>query len=131
MTHDTISDFIIQIKNGSSAKKESVLIPYSNLKFAIAQKLSEKGYVKTPVKKGKKVTKFVEVGLIYSEDGAPRISDLARLSKPSKRLYIGSAEIRPVKQGYGSLILSTPQGIMSDDEARKAKVGGEILFKIW
>jgi small subunit ribosomal protein S8 len=130
MIHDTISDLIIQIKNASSTKKESVLIPYSNLKFAIASKLSEKGFVKSPVKKGKKVAKFLEIGLIYN-DGVARISDVERLSKPSKRIYIGASEIRPVKQGYGSLILSTPNGILSDDEARKAKVGGEILFKIW
>jgi small subunit ribosomal protein S8 len=107
-----------------------VLIPYSNLKFAIASKLSEKGFVKSPLKKGKKVAKFLEIGLIYN-DGVARISDVERLSKPSKRIYIGASEIRPVKQGYGSLILSTPNGILSDDEARKAKVGGEILFKIW
>jgi small subunit ribosomal protein S8 len=130
MIHDTISDLIIQIKNASSTKKESVLIPYSNLKFAIASKLSEKGFVKSPLKKGKKVAKFLEIGLIYN-DGVARISDVERLSKPSKRIYIGASEIRPVKQGYGSLILSTPNGILSDDEARKAKVGGEILFKIW
>lgn len=131
MQHDPISDLIIQIKNAGSVKKESVTISLSNLKFAIAEKLAAKGYVKMPVKKGKKIAKFMEVGLIYMEDGRPRITGVERLSKQSKRLYRSFKDIKQVKQGFGSLVLSTPKGILTDDEARNQKVGGEILFNIW
>lgn len=131
MQHDPISDLIIQIKNASSVKKESITIPLSNMKFAVAEKLAQKGYVKMPIKKGKKIAKFMEVGLVYNADGSPRISGVERLSRQSKRLYRGVSEIKSVKQGFGSLVLSTPKGILTDDEARKEKVGGEILFNIW
>lgn len=131
MHTDSISNLIIGLKNASAAKKESVVVPLSNLAFAVAAKLAEKGFVKEPVKKGKKLVKSLEIGLIYRADGSPRISGVKRLSKPSKRLYRGVREVHSIKQGYGSMILSTPKGILSDEEARKEKVGGEILFSIW
>jgi len=127
---DPISNFIIQIQNASLAGKATVTVPHSNLLLAIAELLVKKGYVKSVSKKGKKVQKFLEVELA-TIDGRPRVSGVQRLSKPSKRLYRGHDEIYPVKQGYGTLVVSTPKGILSDDEARKEKVGGEILFTIW
>lgn len=128
---DPISNLIVQIQNGAAAKKEAVSVPLSNFVADVAGALARKGYVKPPVKKGKTVKKTLEIGLIYSADGKPRVSGVARLSKPSKRLYRGYSEIYPVKQGYGSMFISTPKGVLSDDEARKEKVGGEILFNIW
>lgn len=128
---DSVSNLIIQLKNGSAAKKESVVFPYSNFAFAILSKLAEKGFVGEPVKKSKKTPKTLEVALIYKNDGQSRISGVKRLSKPSKRLYGGASDIHRVKQGYGSTIVSTPKGIFSDDEVRKEKIGGEILFSIW
>ncbi|MFA6095633.1 MAG: 30S ribosomal protein S8 [Candidatus Paceibacterota bacterium] len=127
---DSISNFIIQIQNASAVGKLTVTVPYTNLVAAIAELLVKKGYVKSATKKGKKVQKFLEVELA-TIDGRPRVSGVQRLSKPSKRLYRGHSEIYPVKQGYGTLVVSTPKGILSDDEARKEKVGGEILFTIW
>ncbi len=131
MQRDSISDFIIQLKNASLAKKDAVVVSHSNLVFAVASKLAEKGYTKAPVKKGKKIAKFIEVGILYGADGRPRISGVERVSKLSKRVYAGFKDIHSVKQGYGTLVVSTPNGILSDDEARTAKVGGELLFKIW
>ncbi|HVU06585.1 MAG TPA: 30S ribosomal protein S8 [Candidatus Paceibacterota bacterium] len=127
---DPISNLITNLKNGSAAKKDVVAVPLSNFTEAVVAALSRKGYVKPGIKKGKKVAKTLEVGLIYVE-GKARITDVKRLSKPSKRLYKGYSEIFPVKQGYGSTFVSTPKGILSDDEVRKEKVGGEILFQIW
>ncbi|PJE74449.1 MAG: 30S ribosomal protein S8 [Candidatus Taylorbacteria bacterium CG10_big_fil_rev_8_21_14_0_10_41_48] len=127
---DSISNFIIQIQNASFVGKASITVPYSNLIASIAELLVKKGYVKSATKKGKKVQKFLEVELL-TIDGRSRVSGVQRLSKPSKRLYRGHSEIYPVKQGYGTLVVSTPKGILSDDEARKEKVGGEILFTIW
>ena len=82
------------------------------------------------MKKGKKIQKSLEIGFIYNGNKA-RITDVKRISKPSKRIYKGHSEIFTVKQGFGSTFVSTPKGILSDDEARKEKVGGEILFQIW
>ncbi|MES2213505.1 MAG: 30S ribosomal protein S8 [Patescibacteria group bacterium] len=128
--HDPIGDMIIRIKNASDSRKESVVFPHSKLKLAILDTLLKEGYVKSFGKKGKKVAKFIEVVLVYV-DGAPRITGVERVSKTSKRIYTKSQEIRSVKSGMGSLILSTPQGIMTDKAAKKANVGGEALFKIW
>ena len=127
---DPISDMIVRIKNATDSKKESVVFPYSKLKLAIADTLFKAGLIKSFGKKGKKIAKFIEVVLIY-EDGVSKISGVERVSKTSKRVYQKSKEIRRVKSGLGSLILSTPKGIMTDREAKDAGVGGEALFKIW
>jgi small subunit ribosomal protein S8 len=131
MTTDPISDMIIQIKNASMVGKPSVSLPFSNLKMEIAKVLEREGYIKSVVKKGKKIKKVLACDLIYNEDKKSKVIDVLRVSKPSRRVYIGTKEIKPVKQGYGLMVLSTPKGIMTDSEARKANVGGEVLFKIW
>jgi len=127
---DPISNLITILKNGSHAKKDMVSIPHSNFTEIVVGALARKGYVKPGVKKGKDVQKTLEVGLIYV-NGKSRINDVKRLSKPSKRIYKGYSDIHQVKQGYGSTFVSTPKGILSDDEVRKEKVGGEVLFQIW
>ena len=127
---DPISNLIINIKNGSAARKDVVAVPFSNFTESVVAALARKGYVKPGVKKGKKIQKTLEIGLIYN-DGKARITDVKRLSKPSKRLYRGYSEIHQVKQGFGSTFVSTPKGILSDDETSKEKIGGEILFQIW
>jgi small subunit ribosomal protein S8 len=128
--HDPIADMIIRIKNASDSKKESVVFPHSKLKLAILDALLKEGFIKSFGKKGKKVVKWIEVGLAY-EDGAPKIKGVERVSKTSKRVYRKAKDIRSVRNGYGLLVLSTPKGIMTDGAARKEKVGGEALFKIW
>ena len=75
--------------------------------------------------------KHIEVELAYEADGSSRISGANRISKPSRRVYLGVNNIKSVRQGQGFLVMSTPRGIMVGDEARKAKVGGEALFRIW
>lgn len=127
---DPIADMIIRIKNATDSKKESVVFSYSKLKLAILDCLLKEGYIKSFGKKGKKVVKFIEVGLLYDGKVA-RINGVRRISKTSKRIYLGSKDIRKVKNGLGNLILSTPKGIMTDKMAREANVGGEALFEIW
>ena len=127
---DPIADMIIRIKNASTSKKESVVFPYSKLKLAILDVLLKEGFVKSFGKKGKKVVKFIEVGLIY-EGGESKVRGVDRISKTSKRVYLQAKDIRPVKSGYGAMILSTPKGIMTDKQARAEHVGGEVLFTIW
>jgi len=127
---DPISNFIIKIKNAGNAGLPSVSIPYSRLKESILEVLKKEGFIKNfePLsEKGKKVL-FVT---LISESRIPRIKGVQRLSKPSKRIYKKSAEIRSVKNGYGALIVSTSSGVMTGREAKKAKLGGEALFSIW
>lgn len=128
--NDKIADMIIRIKNAGVASKPSVLVSYSKMKMEIAELLKKEGYVKEVSKKGKKVTKFIDIALVY-ENGKPKIKGVDRLSKFSRRVYKKVKEIKPIKYGYGMTVLTTPRGILTDKEAKKENVGGEALFKIW
>jgi small subunit ribosomal protein S8 len=141
---DPITDMLNRIRNAQAVLKPSVRIPWSNLKFKIAKTLQEEGFVGEVRKKGKKPRKYIEIELKYETlkrevEGAvnplkeviPVISGLKRISKPGQRIYKGYRQIRPVKGGYGIAIISTSQGIMTDKEARRRKLGGEILCEIW
>lgn len=127
---DSIADLIVRIKNASDAEKDSVTVSYSKIKAAILEVLEKEGFVKSVAKRGKKIHKSIEVGLVYDQYG-PRVKGVERVSKLSRRLYSGAADLKPLKQGHGMVILTTPKGIMTDREARKQKIGGELLFKIW
>lgn len=127
---DPISNMIVQIKNAGDVGHSNVLVPFSKIKFSIAQVLKQNGFVaetKEVMRKGKK---FVSIDLVV-ENRVPRIKGVKRISKPSKRIYKKYSEIRPVKNGYGLLVLSTPKGVMGGYEAKKAHLGGEALFTIW
>lgn len=131
MVGDPVGDFITRLTNAGAVKKEMTSIPYSRLKHAIADKLVEKGYIESATKKGKKVKKILDVELKYDENGKHHIHGVKRVSKPGRRMYTHVSDIHPVKFGKGSLILSTPKGILTGEEARKDNVGGEKLFTIW
>ncbi|MFA6254001.1 MAG: 30S ribosomal protein S8 [Candidatus Paceibacterota bacterium] len=130
MINDPIADFLIQLKNGNRAGRESVTLPASNLKLATAEALVKAGYLKSVVRRGKKVKKFLTCELAY-QDGAPKITKTKRLSRPSCRVYYKTGDIKSVRQGFGTLFLSTPKGVMTGKEARDAKLGGEALFEIF
>ncbi len=126
---DQIANMLIAIKNGGLVKKATVTLPASKLKSAILELLKEEGYIKTyVVSEGIKPT--VEVVLAYKKD-MPKIQGVTRVSKQSKRVYAGVKDIKPFKYGHGITVLSTPKGILSDKQARKEQVGGELLFTIW
>lgn len=129
MVTDSIGDYITKIRNASISGKEMVVVPFSNLKFAITDLLEKEGYVKNLSKKNKK-GRFIEIGIVY-ENGEPKLRGVERVSKPSKRIYGGSHAVPSVKNGYGHAVLTTSKGVLTDKEARKEKVGGEILFRIW
>jgi small subunit ribosomal protein S8 len=128
---DPISNLIIKIKNASARGIATISFPYSKLAFAVAELLQKEGYVGEITKKGKKVVKTMDIELAYGEDKTPKVTDVQRVSKLSKRVYAGSKDLKAVRSGYGLLVLTTPLGVISDKEAKKAKVGGEVLFKIW
>lgn len=131
MVNDPVGDFIIQLKNAGMVRKTSVQIPYSKLKHAIADTLVASGFVVSATKHGKKVKKTIEVVLKYDTQGNHFIQGVKRVSKPGRRLYVGVADIFPVKFGRGKRILSTPLGILTGEQAREKNVGGEELFIIW
>lgn len=131
MVNDPVGDLIIQLKNAGMVKKTKVDVPYSKLKHAIVDKLVEAGFVKSAEKHGKKVKKTLEVVLKYDVNGVHQIQGVKRVSKPGRRLYVGVAEIFPVKFGRGKRILSTPAGILTGEQAKEKNVGGEELFIIW
>jgi small subunit ribosomal protein S8 len=131
MVNDPIGDFIIRIKNAGAVHKESISMPFSKMKLAIAEMLSAKGYIGDVTKRNKGNAKYLNIALLYVKDGSPVISGVRRMSKPSRRLYEGAKNIRRFRRGFGLSIFSTPKGIMADIDARKNNVGGEFLFNIW
>ena len=127
---DQIANMINTIKNANRVEHELVTISYSKLKLAITDCLLKQGYIKSVTKKSKNGFPVLEIGLSYV-DGEPKIKGVERVSKSSCRIYTNVKDIRPFKHGYGSMVLSTPKGILTEKEARKEMVGGEVLFKIW
>ena len=128
---DPIADLLTRIRNASTAKHPSVEVPASNLKKAICQILVDEGYIK-----GMQVTEDNKQGMIkltlkYQENGAPVIAGLRRVSKPGLRVYAGADELPQVLRGLGIAIISTSKGVMTDKQARKLHVGGEVLAFVW
>ena len=132
MVGDIIGDMIIRLKNAGVVGKKQVEMPYSKLRHAIADKLVAAGYIEKAEQQGKKdkVQKSLVVTLKY-EGGRHRIDGVKRISKPGRRLYTKVADIHRVKFGKGHMLLSTPAGILTNEEAKAQNVGGEQLFIIW
>jgi small subunit ribosomal protein S8 len=130
MVGDTVGDFIIQLKNAGMVGKKEVRLPYSKLKHSIADVLKAEGYVSDVATDGKDAQKQLAVSLQY-DAGKHSIHGVKRVSKPGRRLYTKAADIYPVKFGHGRMILSTPAGILTGEQAREKNVGGEQLFIIW
>lgn len=119
------------MKNGAMISKKSVVVPFSSVKMAIAQCLKENGFIDSYSKKTEKNNvPVIEIELSYPS-GVSRFSDVKRISKPSRRVYMGVRDIHTVKNGRGITVFSTPKGILSNKQAHKEQVGGEALFMIW
>jgi len=127
---DPISDLLNRIRNAQAVEKPSVEIPFSNLKYEISRILEKEGFVSRIEKKGKKVKKTIEIVLKY--DGRqPAITGLKMVSKPGQRVYRESKKISAVKGGFGIAIVSTSKGLMTDRQARKERIGGELIARVW
>ena len=128
---DAIADMLTRIRNAYMAKHESVSVPASNMKKAIAQILVDEGYIKgfKVIEDGKQGV--IEIALKYGSDKTPAVKGLRRVSKPGLRIYSNCEDLPRVFNGLGIAILSTSKGIMTDKDARKANVGGEVLAFIW
>jgi small subunit ribosomal protein S8 len=127
---DQISNFLNQLKLAGRAQKEYILVPFSKVKLAIAKTLEKEGYVASVEKAEVKSHPYIRVNVLYKGKVA-RISDIERVSRPSQRTYSSVKKLRPYKYGKGMTVLTTPKGVMSDTEAKKEMVGGEVLFRIW
>jgi len=134
---DPITDMLNRIRNAQAVLKETVSLPFSQLKYDIAKVLEKQGYVVKVDKRGRKDKKTLEITLKYSKDEStkknvnPVILGLKRISKPGQRIYIEAKKVRPVRGGYGIAVISTSKGLMTDKEARKQNLGGEIICEIW
>ena len=128
---DTIADMLTRIRNANNAKHETVDIPASKMKTSIAQILLDEGYIKafTVIPDEKQGT--IRITLKYGEGKQPIIQGLRRVSKPGLRIYASSEEMPKVLKGLGIAIVSTSKGVITDKEARREHVGGEVLAFIW
>jgi len=129
-----VSDMLVQIMNAQAVKKETVVLPFSKIKFDIANVLKSNNYVAEAGKKKKKTNKseqdLLSIVVKYGEFG-PAINGVKLISRPSRRVYIKAEQIKPIRSGYGIAVISTPKGVMSSKEAKKQNLGGEILFEVW
>lgn len=131
---DPIADLFASLKNGWKVRKKSIVVPYSNTKIALLKIFKDKNIIGDfnveSDDKGNGVKKSFKIHLSYNEDNLPIIEDIKRISKPGRRIYFHYNDLKPVRQGYGFRIISTSQGIMIDNEAKKRKLGGEIICEV-
>ena len=128
---DVVADMLTRIRNANTAKHETVEIPASNLKKAIAKILLDEGYIKAYEVTDDNKQGVITITLKYGENKQRIIQGLRRVSKPGLRIYASSQELPKVKNGLGVAIISTSKKIMTDKEARKQNVGGEVLAFVW
>ena len=128
---DPVADMLTRIRNASNARHEKVLVPRSRLKVRIAEVLKGEGFIKDFLVHQDGPQGAITILLKYSSDREPAISEIKRVSKPGLRRYVPTDSIPRVLNGMGIAILSTSKGVMADGEARKQKVGGELICTVW
>jgi small subunit ribosomal protein S8 len=128
---DPIADMLSRIRNAARAAHEDVQIPTSKIKESIAKILAEEGYVDGYEVVREEGHPYLQIRLRYSEEREPAIAGIRRVSKPGRRVYRGAAELPRVLGGLGVAIISTSHGVMTDKEARRSRVGGEVLAYVW
>jgi len=129
---DPIADMICSINNAQAVgKKQVIFYPYSDFKYAFLELLKNEGFVDNVEKKGRLSKRKIVVDLKYTEDGKPKIRKIRKISKQGQRIYSTYKELKPVKSGYGISILTTSKGLLTNKEARKNKIGGEIICEVW
>jgi small subunit ribosomal protein S8 len=127
---DPLVDMFNRIKNALAVGKEQVEVPHSKMKLEIAKILERLGFVKSVESKGRKARRTIEIALKYHEK-APAITGLRRISKQGNRVYASAQKLFRIKKRNAVAIFSTSKGIMTDGEARKQKIGGEVLCEVW
>jgi small subunit ribosomal protein S8 len=131
MYTDPIADMLNRIRTAQAVRKEAVNIPSSLVKYEIARCLYKAGFVEK-ILKGKRIKKpLFRIVLKYDETGKGRINEIKRVSSPGQRVYQKSTELKRIKDGFGVSLISTPKGIMTNEEARKKNLGGEVICQVW
>ena len=128
---DPIADMLTRIRNAKAVGHMTVSFPYSKIKAGILDILKKENFIDSYERKGKSVRKSIVVKLKYQKDGSSTIDDIKRVSRPGKRIYKKATELYPVRQGFGIMIVSTPEGLLTGKEARKKKLCGEVICTIW
>lgn len=128
---DPIADLLTRIRNGIQAGQESIQVPGSKIKKAILERMLEEGYVTDVAWEDDGRQGMLSVRLKYDAAGQPVIDGVRRISKPGRRVYVGSDEIPRAQSGYGTVILSTSRGVITDKKARELGVGGEVICSVW
>ena len=127
---DPLGDMLTRIRNGQQARKDSILTPASRLRANVLDVLQREGYIRGYSEEELAGQKGLRIELKYFE-GQPAIQHLARVSKPGRRVYSGAQELPHIRNGLGTVIVSTPRGVLSDAEAREQNVGGEVLAEVF
>jgi small subunit ribosomal protein S8 len=130
-TSDPIADFLTRIRNGLIADHDEVEMPASTFKAEVARILREQGYIEDFEVEPGRVGRVLRVRLRYTEDRKPVITGMERVSRPGRRRYVGAGDVPKVLGGMGTTIVSTSRGVMTGHQARHAKVGGELVAKVW
>lgn len=131
MMTDPISDMLTRIRNAAQARHAETRCPASKLKLAVANVLSTEGFLGDIRVDGDGVDKELVLSLRYADDGREMIDEIHRVSTPGRRVYVGSDDVRQVRNGLGMSIISTSKGVMCDRDAREAGIGGEVLCEVW
>jgi small subunit ribosomal protein S8 len=128
---DPIADFLTRTRNGLRARHKDVRVPFARLKWEIARILLEEGYISNFQLDGEGVSKSIVVTLKYNEDGSSVVRGLERVSRQSRRVYVGADRIPKVLGGLGVALVSTSKGLLTDRDARRERVGGEVICRVW
>lgn len=128
---DPIGDMLTRIRNGIMARKEQVEVPASNLKERVAELLRDEGFIQSVGRSTTEAFPTLTLGLRYSNDNQSAIQTIRRVSRPGQRIYVRHDNIPKVRSGLGLSILSTSRGVLTDRQARKMGVGGELLCEVW
>ncbi len=131
MHTDPIADMLNRIRTAQAVSKKEVEIPFSVLKYSIAECLEKEGFVGKVTKKMKEKKQVFCIALKYEEDGTPAITEIKRVSSPGQRTYKKKKDLKKVRGGRGTSIVSTPKGIVTTGKARELGVGGEVLCEVW
>ena len=128
---DPIADFLTRIRNGLAAKYKEVTVPYSRMKFDLCRVLMEEGFISNFRADGEGARQGIVVALKYTEDGQPVIQGIELVSRQSRRVYVEATGVPRVLGGLGAAILSTSKGLMTDRDARRRHIGGEVVCRVW
>ncbi|MBI4134229.1 MAG: 30S ribosomal protein S8 [Candidatus Terrybacteria bacterium] len=127
---DPIADFLTRVRNAAAIGRTEVRAPYSKILHRIAEILVREGFLEEVSHRGRGPRRILAVRLRYL-DGKSVIEDLRRVSRPGRRSYMAIRNIRPVKSGFGIAVISTPEGLMTNREAKRKNIGGEVLCEVW